>query len=464
MIIITDFLQGIFTNIVCLIIVFVIFATISWNDIFSALEMAPKDASLIHPFHSQQVKDFNAWYYIVMAFTTIYGYMAWQGSQGFNASAKNAHEARMSKIVGFYRGFAIAAFIMVLPVVAYTLMHLPKFHDISNSANMLIGTIDNETIQKQMTVPILLSVYLPKGIAGLFCAIMFAAALCTHDTYMHSWGSIFIQDVVMPFKKTALSSKQHIWFLRFSILGVAVFAFFFSLLYYQTEYIFMFFAVTGSIFIGGAGSVIIGGLYWKRGTTAAAWAALITGAVVSVGQVVATQICKRRGIEFPLNGMWQSLITSIMSILVYVVISLAQRKSFNMDKLLHRGEYKIEDNQELATDIPVRGWRALIGVTQEFTVSDKILYFGTVVWTVVWTAIFVVGTVYNMMFEVGDKNWELWWKYITIFNIFMGICTTIWVGIGGFKNMVEMYSILRKEKVDIKDDGRVESVAKEGQK
>jgi len=29
--------------------------------------------------------------------------------------------------------------------------------------------------------------------------------------------------------------------------------------------------------------VIIGGLYWKKGTTAAAWSALITGSIVAVG-------------------------------------------------------------------------------------------------------------------------------------------------------------------------------------
>ena len=75
-----------------------------------------------------------------------------------------------------------------------------------------------------------------------------------------------------------------------SILGVAVFIFVFSLLFQQSEYIFLFFAITGAIFAGGSGAVIIGGLYWKRGTTAAAWSAMIVGAVIAVGGIVIQQL------------------------------------------------------------------------------------------------------------------------------------------------------------------------------
>jgi hypothetical protein len=105
---------------------------------------------------------------------------------------------------------------------------------------------------------------------------------------MHSWGSIFVQDVILPFRKKPFTPKQHLSVLRWGIAGVAVFGFFFSLLYKPTEYILMFFALTGAI-ISGSGAVILGGLYWKKGTTPAAWTSMIVGSLLAVGGLVVDQ-------------------------------------------------------------------------------------------------------------------------------------------------------------------------------
>ena len=119
---------------------------------------------------------------------------------------------------------------------------------------------------------------------GALTTVMLMATIGTHDSYLHSWGSIFIQDVIMPFRRKPFAPEQHLRVLRLSILGVCIFIFLFSMIFQQSEYIFLFFAITGAIFTGGSGAVIIGGLYWKRGTTAAAWSALITGSVIAVGR------------------------------------------------------------------------------------------------------------------------------------------------------------------------------------
>ena len=44
----------------------------------------------------------------------------------------------------------------------------------------------------------------------------------------------------------------------------------------------MFLSVTHAVYVGGAGSVIIGGLYWRRGSTLGAWASMITGGFIAV--------------------------------------------------------------------------------------------------------------------------------------------------------------------------------------
>ncbi len=58
----------------------------------------------------------------------------------------------------------------------------------------------------------------------------------------------------------------------------------------QTEYIFMWFQVTQAIFTGGAGAAIIGGLYWKKGTAQGAWAAVLTGSLLSVSGILLRQV------------------------------------------------------------------------------------------------------------------------------------------------------------------------------
>ena len=87
-----------------------------------------------------------------------------------------------------------------------------------------------------------------------------------------------------------MSQRQHIWALRWSIAFVAVFSFFFSLLFPIREYIWMFFMITSAIYLGGAGSVIVGGLYWKRGTAAGAWTAMIVGCLLAVSTITAQQV------------------------------------------------------------------------------------------------------------------------------------------------------------------------------
>ena len=163
--------------------------------------------------------------------------MAWRGSQGYACSAKNAHEARMGGILGEWRGLVLMLLLLMLPNAAYVGMHNPAFAPMAAEAQKVLSGIENPTIQKQMTVSVVLSKMFPVGLLGLFCAVMLAAFISTHDTYLHSWGSIFVQDVILPFRKKPFSPKQHIWLLRFSVLFVAIFIFFFSLLFKQNEYI-----------------------------------------------------------------------------------------------------------------------------------------------------------------------------------------------------------------------------------
>jgi SSS family solute:Na+ symporter len=285
----------------------------------------------------------------------------------------------------------------------------------------------------------------------------------SQDTYMHSWGSIFVQDVLMPVRaslgKEPLSPKAHINLLRGSIIFVAVFAFFFSLFYKQTTEIFMFFAVTGAIWAGGAGSVIIGGLYWKRGTTAAAYSALIVGSVTGLWGLFANQVWQSLyGRVFPINGQVLWFLAMVSAIVVYVVVSLITGRpatDVNMEKLLHRGKYAVLTAAP-ASRKTSRSWLLdLVGIRSEYTFTDKILAYVLVAWNFGWLAAFIAATVLNYTIGMNDAQWGSLWHFYIVTLFCIAIPATAWFIVGGIHDIRELFKTLTTAVRDHTDDGRV---------
>jgi solute:Na+ symporter, SSS family len=451
-VIIADFIQGVFVNVVFVAVAIYFAFIIDWNVIYEALSSAPKDASLINPFKTSKIEDFNFWYFFIGMVGIWYGKLSWQGPQGSYTSAKSPHEAKMAEVLGNLRNIPQwSLFLYFVPVVAYTVMHHVDFTEITSSINPILEGISEEAIRVQLTVPLVLTKLLPVGLIGSLAAVILAAFISTHDTYMHSWASIFIQDVFLPLTGKKLSPEKHIKYLKYSIIGVVVYLFLFSLFFTQTQYIFLFFAITGSIFVGGAGAVIIGGLYWKKGTTGAAWTAMITGAVVSVGGLVINKLDP----EFPINGQMFWGIAMGMSSVIYIVVSLlSNKKDFNLDKLLHRGKYQLDDDIIIVNKVPLKGLKVL-GMGKEFTKGDKLIYIITYSWTFIWTVIFIIGTVYNLTSDVHDKEWMNFWEIFVYINIAISLIIVVWFTIGGLKDGREMFAKLRSAKRDHHDDGQV---------
>jgi solute:Na+ symporter, SSS family len=503
-VIIADFFQGVFVNIVFVVMIIYLFLFVDWSQVQTALSETPikeaqkeivqvvespefqvlspvdqeeklveirerhDNASRINPFKTSHVEDFNFWFFMIGVIGVMYGTMSWQGTQAYNASARSAHEAKMGSVLAGFRGLPQTLFFLFVPIVAYTIMNHADFAGIASDVNAALNLAGSSTLQGQLRVPIVLAHVLPVGLVGAFAAVMLAAFVSTHDTYLHSWGSILVQDVIMPFRKEPFTPKQHLFALRASIFLVAVFIFFFSLLFEQTQAIALFFAITGAIFAGGSGAVIIGGLYWKRGTTQAAWVALSLGALVAVGGIVMQQIDETwlhtpnydflkqailvlRGI----NGQVYWAIGMATSSLAYVVVSLlTSKKPFEMDRLLHRGEFLLETETRVVQKNPVRGWRFL-GIGREFTKTDKLIYLVNYVWTFGWVAVFVIGTLFNLSHETSDATWMSFWRIYLLIHIAMAVVAIVWFTIGGMIDMRKMFAHLKGDDRDDGDDGFV---------
>lgn len=486
---ITDFFQGQLVNLVMLMIVVVLFSQMSWGELIQGLQMAPPDQSRINPFKQGATPDFNVFFFLMAAFINVYSFKAWQGSQGYNASARTPHEAKMAGILGEFRGMITYLIILLLPICVFAMLHLPQFGAQQAAVDVALSTLETEALQKQMLVPVALSTFLPVGLMGLFAAVIILSAVSTDDTYLHSWGSIFIQDVIMPFRKTPLAAETHMLLLRISIFGVAAFAFTFSLLFPLHDYILMYFYITGAIFVGGAGSAILGGLYWKRGTVEGAWGGMITGASLAVTGILLRNVVwpyflpawkasnptsgfmQSLPDDFPFNGMQMTFGAALASLTVYITLSLLSRRPpANMEKILHRGPYAVETeghhpNQRETAIGPVptanrklRGpkkfWRRL-GVNDDFTRSDKAIYMFKIFWTMGFFTVFLIGTAAGMLFNLPDSVWISWWAFSTGLTLVVGILSVIWFLIGGFIDLNALLRTLRSAKRDAADDGWV---------
>ena len=464
-VIITDFAQGAFMMIAFVIALFAIFYLFDWSHISEALALAPEGKSLVNPLKGGEIKNYNVWYFVIFAFMFVYGHQSQPGQQTYTASAASPHEMKMAGILAPFRSASLMWIQVMIPIAALVVMRHPNYALQAAKVNQALGIIGDEQIREQMTVSVVMGQILPLGIKGIICAAMLAAFISTHDTLMHNWGSIFLQDVIMPFRKKPFEPKQHMLLLRLAIMGVAVFVFFFSLLFKQTQAVYIFVFLSGAIFVAGSGAALIGGLYWKRGATGGAWGAMITGAVIAIAGLTLEQLWPilYEGQRFPINGMYVNAIAMGSATFVYISISLYQNKIFNMDRMLRRGMYRIDE--ESADNIEsnkarhelkgIRKFLYSLGLTEEFTLGDKFWFFTLIIQKTGWFLIFISVTVYGIFVGISDSAWFTFWNIYAWIGFALSIIITIWFFVFGLRDLKSLFKSLRSVDRDDKDDGMV---------
>ncbi|MDD5706575.1 MAG: hypothetical protein PHR35_11665, partial [Kiritimatiellae bacterium] len=348
----------------------------------------------------------------------------------------------------------------------------------------------------QMRVPMALRHIMPVGVMGVFCALCIFLMISTDTTYIHSWGSILIQDIVVPLRGgRPLTPRRQLQLLRLAMVGVALFSFVFSFWFSQIDFIMMFFMITGALWAG-AGVVITCGLYWRRGTTAGAFASLVSGAAVALSGFVAQKTwvphiypwleshgylpAVKRIVEgaskpfepfilwrvtpdaFPINSQELSFLILIISVSLYVGISLLTcRQAFNLERMLHRGKYtRPGDRVFVRAPLTFRNALSkLVGIDSEYTRGDRALAWSVFIYSVGWGfGSFLVLIVWNMISPWPNLWWAHWFKltYLIIAGIIAAV-STVWFTIGGTWDLRLLFKRLaaKDRVVDDLDDGRV---------
>ncbi len=351
-----------------------------------------------------------------------------------------------------------------------------------------------QTIHNQMLVPLTMREMLPMGITGLFCAVMIFLMISTDTTYMHSWGSILVQDIFLPLYGKAISPKVQLNLLRLAIAFVAIFAFIFSFYFAQLDYILMFFAITGAIWLGGSGICITFGLYWKRGTTAGAFAALLSGAILAVGGIILQQtwadsiypwlteqelivtasqffeyaskpFCglvdwSMRSNKFPINSQQWFFMTMLVANSLYIIVSLCTCKTpFNMDRMLHRGIYSKDGKEIPKVSFSLKTiFLTMTGVNAEYTRGDKILAWSVFLYSFFFN--FILCFVGILVWNIFDPWTDSWWgmRFFLLSIVVpgvIGVVSTVWFTIGGTIDLRALFRDLKSKEENALDDGRV---------
>ena len=594
----TDCVQGLLCYPMYTAIVIYVMTRFSWfRDLAPALLDRPAGQSMINPFDTTGLRDFNLFYVIVGIASSLLNRLGWSGNQGYACAARNAHEQKMGAVLGSWRSGFSGMMYSLLAIVAFAYLNSDKYQDgprgaVACRTELAVKVVDDVaagaalapvrqevvgylksgettpalqalldktaalkkqeetaraktdapasdasaatdappaddgqtrqrarearmqtardalhaadpakaqtmgTIYGQMRVPMALRHILPIGLTGIFCAICVFLMLSTDTTYLHSWGSILVQDIILPLRRKPFAPKAQLTLLRLAIAFVAVFAFFFSYFFGQVDYIIMFFTITGAIWLGGSGPCIVGGLYWKRGTAAAAWVSLVVGSTLSVGAILAQKYWvgaiypwlaahglvetvarwlqrasapfepliewRMSAEKFPINSQEVYAVTMLVSVGLYVIVSLLTSRGgrvFNMERMLHRGQYHREG---IKMERPRLTWRTLysyfVGIDNQYTRGDKILAWSVFVWSFVWGFLccFVGVAIWNFVSPWGNAGWSRWF-FINNFILatVIGVVSTVWFTLGGIRDLRRLFRDLARHEANVLDDGRV---------
>ena len=365
------------------------------------------------------------------------------------------------------------------------------------------------TLYYQQLMPVTMRTLLPYWMQGLFMLLIVMIMISTDNSRIFIISTAMAQDLVLPFLKKPMKTQHQLWLIRWLSVLTAVILYLGSFYVTQMEYLSLFIAIVAGVWVSGAGSVMCFGLYSRFGTTAGAFAALIAGSGVSISGIMISRHwpdyiypwLERNGMvgqvgklmwnisrplhpyvlwqinptKFPINAYEISFIALVASVIAYVIVSLCQtlritwkpfriswreERLFNLEKMLHRGEYADDKSKVITTKWTLRNtFGKLIGINPEYTKGDRVIAYAVFCYTFVYRFLgtFVLVLVLNLLSPWGKRGWSNYYLVTILLVPFsVALISTFWFMIGGICNLRQLFIDLEARKRDFSDDGRVE--------
>ena len=569
---VTDCLQGIMCYPMFLIIVLFALIKFSWGEaIVPVMFNRVPGESFMNPFDISHMRDFNMFMLIVGIAKRILNRAVWIGS-GSATSAKDAHEQKMAGVLATWRtGFSTLMQVLIA-IMLIVMMNHTKFSELAHKTRLDLSTkaaeevmprelhakyikeIKNIGVQKhnigidpqmskkqnldtpyidvaeatlkdapdsnlatqkfrtlyiQQLMPVAMRNLLPRWMLGLFALLIVMIMISTDASRIFLISTAMAQDLVLPFLKKPMQPKNQMMLIKMLSILVAIILFLGSYYVTQMEYLSLFVTIVAGIWVSGAGSVMCFGLYSRFGTSAGAFAALISGFIVSVSGMVTSYFWashiykwllahnmvdtvgrilhslsapfhpwiewKMDSQKFPINAFEISFIGIVLSAAAYVLVSLSQTlrisfkpfglawredKLFNLEKMLHRGEYADDKSKVITTKWTLKNiFSKLIGINPEYTKGDRIIARAVFCYTFGYRFLmtFVLVLILNSLSPWGKRGWSNYYFITTLAVPFVvGLISTVWFMAGGINDLRHLFRDLEARKRDFSDDGRVE--------
>jgi len=262
-----------------------------------------------------------SWLVLQLLVTFVAGF-AWAPEASRALTANSSAGARRTFLLSAPGQFARLAIPAFWGIAAFTLVsQSPEL-----TAHFFPDGLDGDPSQVSAMMPLALGQVVPPVLLGVLVAGLLAAFMSTHDSYLLCWSSVIARDVVAPLRGGRLTERGQITVTRLSVLAIGVFLLVWGIWYDLPDSVWNYMAISGTIYLAGAGLALLGGCYWKPASKAGAVACMLTGLIAIVGLFVEPingQLQRAFGDGVALDGITVALATFGLCAVVFVVVSLA---------------------------------------------------------------------------------------------------------------------------------------------
>jgi len=307
-VVLNDFLQFIVLSIGMLVGSYFAISKIGWSNLFKAPDVVDQ-ASWFNPV--AEGSGFGSIYVIFMVVLTFSAGALWQSGTLRALSAKSPKVAKQLFAWGSISYLARRVIPMLWGICAFIF--------VSQTPKLLSAFQGPDALNSEFGMPIFIAKVLPSGFLGLIAAGMFAAFMSTHDSYLLSWSSVITQDIIAPLKKEKLSDKSRLLITRISIVCIGMFLLIWGLWFEAPVSLWNYMALTGTVYLAGAFTVVTAGLYWKKASKTGAMIALCAGVLAFGGIGPWT---RGDNVPFYASDKFIGLMTFVIAILGMIIGSL----------------------------------------------------------------------------------------------------------------------------------------------